>query len=329
MSALTVSVIMPVYNVEAYVGTAIASVLAQTFQNFELIIVDDGSTDGSARQIAQFQDARIRLLRQENLGLSAARNTGLRAARGEFVALLDGDDCWHPEKLAQHVSHLKTAPHVGVSYSRSAFMNEQGQLTGELIRSKLRNVSLRDLLLTNPVGNGSSPVLRRATLEAVAQDRRQTHTPQDTRHSELCYFDEALHYAEDIECWARIALRTHWQFEGLATPLTYYRLRQDSLSHQVMHQHESMLFVLDALMSLAPSALAKDKTLFQAAHAHYLARSAIRAGQSDIAKALLRRALGYDWRILKEKPRQTLFILLATYGAPWFQRRTLHRFILG
>ena len=104
-----VSVIMPAYNVEPYIGDAIRSALAQTYTDFELIVVDDGSTDGTAdvvRQLAR-EDHRIRLVQQANRGLAGARNSALRAARGDFFALLDSDDLWEPEFLAEQLAILE------------------------------------------------------------------------------------------------------------------------------------------------------------------------------------------------------------------------------
>jgi len=92
-----VSVIMPVYHVEAYVGIAIQSVLNQSFTDFELIIVDDGGHDNSVAICRGFDDERIRIVSQKNRGVAGARNTGIAQARGAYIALLDSDDIWMPE----------------------------------------------------------------------------------------------------------------------------------------------------------------------------------------------------------------------------------------
>ena len=104
-----ISVVMPVYNVEDYVGAAIESVLSQSFTDFELIIVDDGGTDDSIAICRGFTDPRICIISQANRGLAGARNTGIAAARGDYVALLDSDDRWHASKLMMHFIHLKQA----------------------------------------------------------------------------------------------------------------------------------------------------------------------------------------------------------------------------
>src|SRR5690348_12324408 len=115
----TISVIIPLYNRREEIRRAIASALRQSHAPYEVVVVDDGSRDGSAEAVAALGDKRIRLLRHErNQGASAARNTGIAAAEGEWIALLDSDDEWAPEKLARQLETLRTAndvPAAGVS----------------------------------------------------------------------------------------------------------------------------------------------------------------------------------------------------------------------
>src|SRR2546426_10444106 len=112
-----VSVVIPVYNGERYLADAIQSVREQTYQNFELIVVDDGSTDGSAEVVKRFGEA-IRYVHQANGGVCKARNTGIAVARGAYLAFLDQDDLWLPEKLAVQVAYLDSHPEVGAVYSQ-------------------------------------------------------------------------------------------------------------------------------------------------------------------------------------------------------------------
>ena len=125
-----ISVIVPVYNVEKYIRACLESVLQQTFDIFEVICVDDGSTDRSVDIINEFTDSRIRVISQKNRGLAGARNTGIRFSKAPFVALLDSDDLWHPEKLQQHFKHLCDNPQLGISYSASQFIDEDGNPIG-------------------------------------------------------------------------------------------------------------------------------------------------------------------------------------------------------
>ena len=121
-----ISVIMPVYNVEAYVGEAIASVIGQSFANWELIIIDDGGCDASMVICRMFADKRIRIITQANRGLAGARNTGIAAAQGRYIALLDSDDRWHPDKLLMHMIHLEADASVDVSYAGSRMIDAAG-----------------------------------------------------------------------------------------------------------------------------------------------------------------------------------------------------------
>ena len=114
-----VSIVIPLYNTEEYVQLALESALAQTYQNLEIIVVDDGSTDGGVNICRKFTDKRIRIIQQANRGLSGARNTGIRNAEGEYVAFLDADDLWVPEKVERHVEHFEQRPELGISFSYS------------------------------------------------------------------------------------------------------------------------------------------------------------------------------------------------------------------
>jgi len=112
-----ISCIVPVFNGERYLGETLDSILAQTYQPLELIVVDDGSTDGTATVAASY-GKRIRYLWQTNAGEAVARNQGLSAAQGEFIAFLDADDLWHPEKLARQMARLQERPELDLSFTR-------------------------------------------------------------------------------------------------------------------------------------------------------------------------------------------------------------------
>jgi len=111
-----VSVVMPVYNAEAFLAESIESVLAQNYRHFELVVVDDGSTDRSAEIVNGFRDGRIRYYRQQNGGVSKARNKGVQLSQAGLIAFLDSDDCWHPDKLEKQVNYLQSHNEVGGVY---------------------------------------------------------------------------------------------------------------------------------------------------------------------------------------------------------------------
>ena len=182
-----VTVIIPTYNRAGLLPRALGSVLAQTFGDFEVLVVDDGSTDGTADVLAGYDDVRIRYLRQaQNRGVSAARNRGLREARGELVAFLDSDDVWFPDKLALQVERFGELPEsVGLLYG--GVENDDGR-GGRDVRVPTRRGGLYgDLLLTNPIHGTSGVMVRRNVVAAVG------------------FFDEAAPAIEDYDYWLRIA----------------------------------------------------------------------------------------------------------------------------
>lgn len=314
----TVTVVMPLYNAERYVEQAIASVLAQTYADFELIVVDDGSTDESVQRVRRFRDPRLRLVMQANRGLAGARNTGIRHARGCYIALLDAGDAWRPDKLARHVAHLDSRPKVGVSYSQSAFMDDDGRPLGLLQAAKLKDIQPVDVLCRNPVGNGSAPVLRRAALDAI----RYT---SDCRQEQLdCWFDEDLRQSEDIECWLRIATQTAWEFEGIGLPLTWYRANLGGLSANLEKQYQTWLLVRDKARVYAPRLIQRYGSLAEAYQLRYLARRAVRF-QDAAALRLMGLALRRDWRIVLAEPVRTLATLGCAALLAWLPANLYHR----
>jgi hypothetical protein len=303
-----VSVIIPVYGVEQYIAATVRSVLEQTYQDFELLIVDDGSPDRSVEICQQFADPRIKIFRQENWGPSAARNTGIRQAQGTYLAFLDGDDLWLPDKLEKHVQHLDNSPAVGLSFSRSAFIDEMGNPLGIYqIPHNLRSITAPYVLCRNPIGNGSVPVVRREVLEAIKFQSDFFGQVED------CYFEPRFHRSEDIECWLRIAIQTPWQIEGLPEALTLYRVNSKGLSANVRKQLESWEQLIDKTRSYAPEFIAQWEKPARAYQLRYLARRAVTLRAAPIAVNLIHRALAtYCW-ILFEEPRRTLLTWAAAY----------------
>lgn len=299
-----VSVVMPVFNVERFVGEAIASVLAQSFAEYELILVDDGSTDGSAAILEEVTDARVRIVRQANRGLAGARNTGIAHARGEFVALLDSDDRWHPDKLALHVIHLDNQPEIGVSYSGSRFIDEGGAPMRLFQRPRLEKIDGATIFCRNPVGNGSAPVLRRSALDKA----RFAHPLEPGRP---CWFDESLRQSEDIELWLRLAVAHDVKFAGIAPPLTDYRLQRGGLSASVVKQYESWLAVVDRVRAYAPEFVARHEGRARAYQLRYLARRAVQLGDSSLALGLIGEGAKSSLAPFVEEPVKSVATLVA------------------
>lgn len=160
------SVVIPAYNQAEFIGATIQSILDQTLQDFEIIVVNDASPDDTNAVVAQIDDPRVRLLiHPENKGLPAARNTGMRAARGEYVALLDSDDLFHPQKLELHAAFLDTHPGVSVTYNSRFNFNYSETTIRDLVRPPA-TVGLRDFLFGYPF-TPSDMVIRRSVIETV------------------------------------------------------------------------------------------------------------------------------------------------------------------
>jgi glycosyltransferase involved in cell wall biosynthesis len=299
-----ISVIIPVYNVEKYITQSVESVLNQSFQDFELIIVDDESPDQSIAICESYQDPRIRIVHQHNLGLAGARNTGIEYAVGEYVAFLDGDDYWAPKKLESHLAQLESNPKVGVSYCPSNFIDDSGNSMGIRQNPKLKNISIEDIFCRNPIGNGSSPVIRKEVFDEIAF-KGNSHGIQRN-----WYFDETFKQSEDIECWLRIASQTHWQFEGIAQALTYYRVNESGLSANVVNQFDSWKRAAKKLQVKDPDVFAKLGTLAESYQLRYLARRAIRSRNPQLALKLALFSVQTDFRILLKEPKRTINTLL-------------------
>ena len=303
MNTPIVSIVMPVYNTAKYVEAAIDSVLAQTFEDFELLIIDDAGPDHSIDLCRAYDDPRIQIISQANRGLAGARNTGIRNARGQFIALLDSDDLWEAEKLARHVEHLWQSPDVGISYAASKMIDDDGNLLRIVQRPKLKNVTARDVFLRNPVGNGSAPIIRKEVFEDIA-------FINETRQ-ELDYFDETFRQSEDIECWCRMALMTKWRFEGIAGAYTRYRINEGGLSANVVKQFETWSRVKARVTELNPTFAAKWGAYAEAYQKRYLARRSFRMGEGALAWSLMKEALQTCPRILFEEPAKTLTTIAA------------------
>jgi len=213
---MKVSVVIPVHNGERYLAEAIESILSQTFRDFELLIVDDGSTDGSRAVMERYarQDARIRILCQANRGVSAAGNRGLAEARGEWVARLDADDLFLPEKLERQLAFVRRYPDVRIAGTLGHFINGAGRFIGlvstdgPFTRAQFEAMTARG----EPVFFvHSSTLMHRETVLAVGGYREQ------------------FVQAEDVDLWLRMAERGHLLLK-MPEPLLLYRLHGASLT---------------------------------------------------------------------------------------------------
>ena len=302
-----VSVVVPLFNSAATVAASLESVLAQTHHNLEILVVDDGSTDAGPAICRACQDPRVQVIQQRNRGLAGARNTGIRHAHGSILAFLDSDDLWMPQKIERHVAHLRSHPEVGVSYSRSAFIDAAGGRLGIYQTPPLHGITPELILCRNPISNGSCVVLRREVLDGI---RFQANLYGCT---ESYWFDDGFRQSEDIECWLRIALQTEWRFEGIPEALTLYRVSSGGLSANIEKQFASWQRVLDKTAGYAPELIRRHGDRALGYQLRYLARRSIREGQPHLGVKLAHQALEHYPRLWREEPIRTLITLTAAH----------------
>ena len=165
-----VSVIVPAYNAESTISKTLNSVVSQSYNNIEIIVVDDGSEDSTASVVRSFsrRDSRIQLFQQPNLGVARARNLGIENSSGEFIATIDADDIWLQQFIEKLVFCLMEAgPSVGLTYTWSLDIDEEDRLTGEFRASRVEGDAYATLLTHNFIGNASASLIRRECLEKV------------------------------------------------------------------------------------------------------------------------------------------------------------------
>ncbi|MCK0509209.1 glycosyltransferase family 2 protein [Aromatoleum anaerobium] len=209
-----VSVVIPAYNAAWCLTRAIGSVLTQSFRDFELIVVDDGSTDETAEMLSRYGDV-LRIVSKENGGMGSARNAGIRTARGRYVAFLDADDCWLPEKLARQVALLEAHPDLAFCAVVATLEDPAGLKIGEWRGHSGSCAGISEVFANHAaVAGGASAVVAHRQLVV-----------------ELGGFDETLAGAEDTDLWIRLAGRG--DFACIDEPLVVVLRRPGSASRSL------------------------------------------------------------------------------------------------
>ncbi len=223
-----VSVIIPTHNRATIVPQAINSVLQQSFTDYELIVVDDASTDDTADRLQAGYGEKIKYIKKlSNAGPSAARNTGIQVARGIYIAFLDDDDEWLPEKLQLQLPIMKQNPDVGVVYCGCFLVDEGGAIAGQ-IKPEKRGYIFNDLLHKNYLIT-SAALIRKEILEKVGG------------------FDESLAACEDWDLWIRISQQC--LIEYVDELLLRYKVHKQNIHHDMQKMEKNTFMVLDKRLS--------------------------------------------------------------------------------
>lgn len=301
-----VSVIIPAYNALRYLPETIDSLFKQTFEDFEAIIVNDGSTDSIEDWFDGIKDPRLKLISQVNQGQSKARNSGLEHAQGEFIAFLDADDLWEPSKLEKQVSLLMSNPEVGVIYTWVAGIDSEGVLRGRVIKNFAEGNVWKDLTQHNILECGSTPLIRRICFAKVG------------------VFDERLPPCEDLDLWLRIAC--HYNFLVIKEPLVYYRQHASSSGKNWQVAEKNYIIALEKAFDNPPPTISLDELeslkarAFAMAYLRFLAWSALQSGTKDYktAMAFRQKAHQYYPKIIFDKDylRLSVAIWIVKYLKP-------------
>ncbi|MEM8675744.1 MAG: glycosyltransferase [Cyanobacteria bacterium P01_G01_bin.67] len=285
-----ISIIIPAYNASSTINKTVNSVINQTYQNWELIIINDGSTDDTFSLINQLTDSRIKAYDYPNSGVAEARNRGIKLARGDYIAFLDADDWWTEDKLALQIQALRDNPQAGVAYSWTYFIHED---KGKCFSSKAihhQGNVLSQLLEKNFLAHGSNPLIRR---QAIAQ---------------IGYFDSSFPHCADWDYYLRLA--ANWDFVVVPKHQIYYRQSTNSMTAKIAVIEQQLILMIDKTYSRLSKTKPFNKKKSLAWIYQYCTQQYLEYGQdiSSIKDAIfyLFKALRYYPPIISEKYTQDL-----------------------
>lgn len=254
-----VSVVIPLHNAERYISATLQCLQHQTMPDFEAIIIDDGSSDGSAGivEAVAASDCRFRLVRQENAGVSATRNRGAALASCDILAFLDADDLWHPDFLQHMLAFMAARPETPVAFAGVRFVNAQAAPTGAFARSYARTLTAKDFLAGNPTTTCSNLIVRRAAFLASGG------------------FKLGLNHAEDQLWLLEMHLNGH-DIAGMSEVLVDYRTNDAGLSADTRAMAKGWDELARHALLLAPHAVRCALPSAKAINRLYLAQRALR-----------------------------------------------------
>ena len=293
-----VSVIIPTYNCAGLIRETLDSVLTQTYKDFEIVIVNDGSTDNTLDALSLYGD-RIRVISQTNQGRSAARNTGIREAKGDYLAFLDSDDLWLPNKLESQMALLKTTPDLLWVYSDAEVFdsktNKKLYLHSQLAPLYEGDI-LAPLFLENFIPS-ATPVLSREIFYGIGEYCISTN----------------IGFPEDWHMWLRVASR--YKIGLVSKPLARYRVHDamNTLSQSWEMIYNGRIAVVESAIALSPHKLGPLKNRALANIAIGSARKCAGNGDLVMARKMLKRAI----KLAPETRSAYVYWLGCLVGQPW------------
>jgi glycosyltransferase involved in cell wall biosynthesis len=269
-AAPLVTVVVCLYNGERFLAQTVDSALCQTCRDFELIVVDDGSTDGSRAVLDRYPDPRLRVMRQPNRGAAGALCVGLQAAQGTYIALLDQDDLWEPDKLAAHVELMESRPEIGLTFSWFRVIDEAGLEIG-IHSSRYRGTIDFGALLTDfVIGAASNVVVRRTAIDRAGG------------------VDSSLPRMYDLDLCLRVARLASGSVASVPRDLMRYRRHAGQISRNLEAMRLEWSLVLDKMRCLAPHEVAQVEKRACSNMSRYFARLAYEDARYGAGLHLLR-----------------------------------------
>ncbi len=300
-----ISVIIPAYNAEKTIQETIESVLEQTLSDFEIIIIDDGSQDATVDIISTFSDFRIKAFSYANAGACVSRNRGFTHSVGEFIAFLDADDLWKPDKLKSQLQALENNPKADVAYSWSDCIDEESKFLRRGGYSRASGDVYPQLLLLNFLENGSNPLIRRQAITDIGG------------------FDESLPAGQDWDFYLRLAINR--KFVLVPRKQILYRASTGSISSNLDNLEAGSVQVINQAFKQAPESLQKLKRGSLGNLYKYLAFK-ILSEKPDSNKGV--KSLYFIYKIIKNEPsllkekiliklllKTSVFIMMPSYFA--------------
>jgi GT2 family glycosyltransferase len=297
---VAISVIIPAYNAQCTILETVDSVLQQTFFDFELIVIDDGSIDQTVELLKKISDPRLKVFSYTNGGLPVARNRGIAHASGDYIAFLDADDVWTLDKLELQLAALKAVPEAGVVYSWTCNMSQTGEAFYPGHSVTYSGNVYAQLLLGNFLASGSNCLIRRDAIASIGE------------------FDPALKSYEDWDYWLRLAAR--YPFVVVPKYQILYRQSPGAMSSKIdVMEHYSQI-VIEQAFHLAPPELQSLKKRSLAINYQYLAGLCL--AHVDQPQQIMQ-AGNKLWKAIRYFPPILLERTTQRYAGKWLLMRLL------